>query len=132
MCKELFRNPAATLRILEILHKLINFIFTNPSKVMKDNCIIMIKSYLSRCEKLFYPPSVVALLYKCIEKIISVNDGIDGLFFRESLLHSLNSNSHTLRLYCAYLLVKNEKINTFMEKNMNFLCNIFAIDVGIT
>ncbi|XP_034831737.1 serine-protein kinase ATM-like [Maniola hyperantus] len=136
MCKELFRNPKITRRLLEILSGMLERIWSQNDDIIRQNCIIMIKSYLQRCSENYYPPNVAALVYECLAKIIQLNgthdlDIIDS--FKQTLLKKIVENSeHKIRLYCSHLLsilghhFSDSDIYLLAEN----LLNIFTIDVA--
>ncbi|XP_041988824.1 serine-protein kinase ATM [Aricia agestis] len=108
MCKELFRNTKATYGLLQILSGIFEEIWHLDNSMLKKNSIIMVKSYLSRCTKKFYPPHVAVLVYECVAKIIDLNNKTDlelDEALKESLVDAIvNGDTHTIRIYCCHLL----------------------------
>lgn len=131
MCKELFRNVNVSLHILQLLYRLLDHIFVQSSGSMKDNCIIMVKGYLSRCQKLYYPPKLAAVIYKCAAKINIYHEKLGQAtinYFNEAILQTMNSDVNSLRLYCCYLLSRN--VSTVNSDLNTSLLNIFLINVS--
>ncbi|CAH0748972.1 unnamed protein product [Diatraea saccharalis] len=108
LCKDLFRIPEASFRLLSVLYKMLELLWSQDED-MKLNTFIMIRGFLERCEKLFYPPPLAALILKCAAKIISLNSGqitdADDIFMRSLIKRSKGTN-HCIRIYCCYLLEK--------------------------
>lgn len=101
---------------------------------MKQNCFIMIKGYLERCEKLFYPPNVAATIYKCAAEIISLNSenhDVDDNFAK-AIIKKARGDIHCLRLYCCYLLKMLSNYTVIdMDLYLSGLSDIFVINVSI-
>lgn len=106
MCRDLYRDPKASYWILKHLMKMLDTIWSSES-TMKQNCLIMIRSYVQRCEKLHYPPNVAGLIYECVGKIAMLNRkhnfGAENTF-ENALISKIKGNIHNLRLHCCYLL----------------------------
>lgn len=105
MCKETFRNSKATYKILTVLEGMLEKIWSCEEQ-MRQNCHIMIKSYLRRDN--LYPPRVAALVYACAVKIVlnlsqMEKRDIDSVFV-DTLLDKIKGDNHNIRLYCCYLL----------------------------
>lgn len=134
MCQALFRNSEATKTILEVLLDKLDHIWAHDA-TMRHNCLIMAKSYLQRCENLYYPPHVAALVYKFIAKIAELNLNNSELDcpFKDVLIGKMSENTHSLRLYATYLLngVVQHLSDTEMEAYMTGLLEIFAVKVCI-
>ncbi|XP_068621125.1 serine-protein kinase ATM [Battus philenor] len=134
MCKDVFRNPKATLGILEILLKIIDKLWQH-SDSLRRNCVIMVKSYLHRCESLYYPPEVAALVYKCVAKIIAIscneNYPIDPMF-RDILYEKVKGNLQSLRLYCSDLIKEipeffsQENFDSYLKKLKNIFTTVVS------
>lgn len=133
MCKDLFRNSEASFKILKVLVKIIDQIWSNEN-TMRQNCYIMVKSYLMRCENLYYPPHVVALVYECAAKITALNleqnRNVDSIFL-DSLMDKVKGDSHTIRIYCCYLLrlVIPHLSEANIQSYLNGLMEIFIVKV---
>lgn len=101
---------------------------------MKQNCFIMIRSYLQLCEDMYYPPKVVSLIYECVTKIILMNlnqnMNIDEAF-EDAFMKKVKGNVHSIRLHCCYLM---KLINDFSDDDIDAfstkLLDIFLIDVS--
>lgn len=133
ICKEMYRNPKASLGILKTLYKMIESIWSE-NEIMKQNCCIMIKRYLQRCEKSYYPPAVAAAVYKCAAKIVSLNNRryfSDETMFEESITNQIRGDIHSVRLYCCYLLqyVFTNFTNDHVSSYLAGLLNMFLINV---
>ncbi|XP_045535989.1 serine-protein kinase ATM [Papilio machaon] len=117
MCKDLFRNSNATAAILKTLLQIMNRVWQHGDN-MRRNCLIMVKSYLHRCENMYYPPEVAALVYECTTKIIILNykdtNPIE-LTFKDVLIDKIKGNIHSIRLYCGYLI--NEMTEAFTDED---------------
>ncbi|KPJ15116.1 Serine/threonine-protein kinase ATM [Papilio machaon] len=117
MCKDLFRNSNATAAILKTLLQIMNRVWQHGDN-MRRNCLIMVKSYLHRCENMYYPPEVAALVYECTTKIIIFNykdaNSIE-LTFKDVLIDKIKGNIHSIRLYCGYLI--NEMTEAFTDED---------------
>lgn len=132
LCKDLFRIPEATLGLLKIFLKMLKRLWSHDHN-MKQNCFIMIRGYLERCDKLFYPPNVAAFIYKCAAEIISLNSSemhdVDDNFVR-ALIKRTKGNIHGLRLYCCYLLKTLSNHSVIDAENyLSGLSDIFVINV---
>ncbi|XP_031763657.2 serine-protein kinase ATM isoform X2 [Galleria mellonella] len=109
MCKDLFRNPKATFGLVKILNCMLDRIWSRDSNT-KQNCFIMVKSYLDRCIKLYYPPHVAGLIYKSAAKIVALslkhdmNPKYDIESFKTILIDRTKGDIHCIRLHCVYLL----------------------------
>ncbi|XP_026737951.1 serine-protein kinase ATM isoform X2 [Trichoplusia ni] len=122
MCQKLYRDSKATYGILKILLKIMDPLCSDDSS-MKDNCFIMIKSYLQLCEDTYYPPRVASLIYECAAKVIVMSRKHDcEVAFIEHILKTIKCNVHSIRLFCCYLV---KLINHFPEDKIN----AFAIDL---
>lgn len=134
MCRGLYRDPKASFCILKHLINMLDTIWTSES-TMKQNCLIMIKSYVQRCEKQHYPPNVAGLIYECVANIAMLNRkynfGTEDTF-ENALLGKIKGDVHNLRLYCCYLLKL--FIGQFSEDKADFflaeLLEIFVIKVS--
>ncbi|KAM3964649.1 serine/threonine-protein kinase tefu [Aphomia sociella] len=137
MCRDLFRNSKATFGLLKILFKMLDRIWSQDDN-MKENCFIMIKGYLDRCKKCYYPPRVAALIYKCAAKIVALslkkdtNPKYDVDAFKEALISRTKGDIHSIRLQCVYLLklliadLSNFNIDIYLAG----LVDIFTINVS--
>lgn len=133
MCKCLYRDSVASYGILKILIKLLDFIWLQDGTT-KQNCYIMVESYIQRCEKLFYPPNVAALIYECGAKISTLsrkcNDNIDNIF-EKALIEKTKGDVHSIRIYCCYLL--SAMLYSFSEEDFEMLYmsinDLFLINV---
>lgn len=134
MCQALFRNPEATKTMLEVLLDILDRVWAHDA-TMRQNCVIMVKSYLQRCEKLYYPPHVAALVYKCVAKIaeLNLNNSEIDCPFKDVLIEKISENTHSLRLYKTYLLngVIHHLSDNEVESYMTSLLEIFALNVCI-
>lgn len=134
LCKNLFRDSKASLGILEILIQMIDKLW--PCSVnMRRNCCIMVKSYLQRTESKYYPPKVVALVYKCVAKIIILNlkeNSEIELNFMEVLINNLNTNLYSTRLYCSNLIseISEAMSEEDVESCFTSLKEIFTVSVS--
>ncbi|CAG5022045.1 unnamed protein product [Parnassius apollo] len=132
MCKDLFRNSKATLGIIQILLQIIDKVWLHNDN-MRHNCLIMVKSYLHRCENLFYPPEVAALIYECAAKIILLNnkEKLIDIKFKDILIEKIKGNIYSIRLYCSYLITEiseafsDEEIESYLTN----LKDIFTVVV---
>lgn len=102
---------------------------------MKQNCLIMIRSYVQRSEKLHYPPNVAGLIYECVANIAMLNRKYNFATentFENALMGKIKGDVHNLRLYCCYLLKC--FIGQFSEDEADFflaeLLEIFVIKVS--
>lgn len=134
MCKDLFRDSKASLGIIEILIELIDKVWSRSVNIRR-NCCIMVKSYLHRTESKYYPPKVVALVYKCVAKIIMLNlkeHSEIEISFMEVLMKNLKTNLYSTRLYCSYLI--NEISEAMSEEDVESclasLKDIFTVSVS--
>lgn len=106
LCKYLFRSPEATYGLLNIFLRMLQRLWSEENN-MKQNCFIMIRGYLERCEKQFYPPHLAAIIYKCAAEIISLNSNENediNEHFVKAIMKKTKGDIHCLRLYCCYLL----------------------------
>ncbi|XP_039752989.1 serine-protein kinase ATM isoform X2 [Pararge aegeria] len=134
MCKEMFRNPKVTRCLLEILSAMLERIWSHNDDIIRQNCVIMIKSYLQRCSDNYYPPEVAALVYECLAKIVqlkSLHDYDVNNSFKRTLLEKIVEKSeHKIRLYCSHLL--SVIGDHFCDDDLQFisenLLNIFVIN----
>ncbi|XP_061707147.1 serine-protein kinase ATM isoform X2 [Cydia pomonella] len=136
MCRALFRNSEATETILHILLDILDRVWTLDNN-MKQNCFIMVKGYLQRCEKLYYPPHVAALIFKCVARMAELNKNNNndmGNVFRDALMNQMKGITHSLRLYTCYLLdvITNNLTDTDIEAYFTGLLEIFVINVSDT
>ncbi|XP_063617686.1 serine-protein kinase ATM [Cydia splendana] len=136
MCRALFRNSQATETILHILFDILDRVWTLDNN-MKQNCFIMVKGYLQRCEKLYYPPHVAALIMKCVARMAELNNNNNndmGNIFRDALVDQMKGITHSLRLYTCYLLdvITNNLTDTDIEAYFTGLLEIFVINVSDT
>lgn len=97
---------------------------------MRQNCFIMIKSYLHLCEDMYYPPKVASLIYECVTKIILINRDLEDVF-EDALMKKVKGNVHSIRIHCCYLMkltniFSEDDIDTFSKQ----LLDIFLIDVS--
>ncbi|XP_047987168.1 uncharacterized protein LOC125227020 [Leguminivora glycinivorella] len=134
MCKALFRNADATETILNILLDILDRVWALDNN-MKQNCFIMIKGYLQRCEKLYYPPHVAALILKCVARMAVLNNNNNndmGNIFREALMEQIKGITHGLRLYTCYLLdvITSKLSQTDIEAFLTGLLDVFVINVS--
>lgn len=133
MCKDLFRNSKASFKILNTLLKMLEQIWSENNKT-RHNCFIMVKSYLQRCEKLYYPPYLAALIYKCAAKIaifnFKENQNSDTTFI-EALITKIKEDIYNIRLYCCYLMkdVYVHLSDAVLESYLAGLMEIFVIKV---
>ncbi|RVE48633.1 hypothetical protein evm_006704 [Chilo suppressalis] len=108
LCKDLFRVPDASFSLLSNLYKMLELLWAHDDD-MKQNTFIMIRGYLERCEKLFYPTPLAALIFKCAAKVILLNSGqivdVEDIFMR-SIIKKSKGDYHCMRIYCCYLLEK--------------------------
>ncbi|XP_063838719.1 serine-protein kinase ATM isoform X1 [Ostrinia nubilalis] len=133
LCKDLFRNPDATLGLLKMFLKMLKRLWSHD-RDMKENCYILVRGYLERCERMFYPPNVAAFIYKCAAEIISLNASemcdIDEHFVK-ALIKKSKGNIHGLRLYCCYLLKTLSNHSVIDAENyLSGLSDIFVINVS--
>ncbi|KPI93799.1 Serine-protein kinase ATM [Papilio xuthus] len=134
MCKDLFRNSNATAGILQTLLQIMNRVWHHGDN-LRRNCLIMVKSYLHRCENMYYPPQVAALVYECTTKIIILNykdtNPIE-LTFKDILIDKIKGKIHSIRLYCGYLI--SEMTDAFTEEDeLSCLLNLkdlFTVEVS--
>ncbi|XP_073941777.1 serine-protein kinase ATM-like isoform X3 [Choristoneura fumiferana] len=135
MCQALFRNSEATKTILEVLLDILDRVWAHDA-TMRQNCLIMVKSYLQRCEMLYYPPHVAALVYKCVAKIaeLNLNNSAMDCPFKNVLVEKTSENTHSLRLYTTYLLngVIHHLSDDEVEAYMTGLLEIFTVNVSCT
>ncbi|KAI5641469.1 telomere-length maintenance and DNA damage repair domain-containing protein [Phthorimaea operculella] len=106
MCKELFKSSEATYKLLRVFLKMMDQIWSLEKE--KQNCYIMVKGYLQRCEKKYYPPKVAALIYECAAKMAALSlkqnkDDMDNSLV-ETLQSKVKGDIHSIRLYSSYLL----------------------------
>ncbi|XP_072936623.1 serine-protein kinase ATM [Epargyreus clarus] len=134
ICKNLFRNPRASQRLLKLLLQRLDRIWMNADDDMKKNIIIMIKSYLQRCTNNYYPPCTAVLVYECMAKIIKIN--YEQNFehensFKEILINNVSGPIHNMRIFSCYLLkiIGSKFSNTDIKCYMERLTDIFVIDV---
>ncbi|CAH2066738.1 unnamed protein product, partial [Iphiclides podalirius] len=62
---------------------------------------------VDRCASKFYPPKVVALVFKCAAKLTMLEykeNNQTELSFKDVLIDNLKANLHCIRLYCSYLI----------------------------
>ncbi|CAB3231054.1 unnamed protein product [Arctia plantaginis] len=76
LCRKLYRNSKASYGILKILVNNIDKLCLHDN-IRKNNCFIMIKSYLQLCADMYYPPKVAALVYECAAKLLVLNQKQD-------------------------------------------------------
>lgn len=134
MCRKLYRNSKVSFEILKILLKIMEPLCMDDSD-MKQNCFIMIKSYLQLCEDMYYPPKVASVIYECITKIILMNQSQNTNIveaFEDAFMKKVKGNIHSIRLHCCYLM---KLINNFSEDDIETfsmkLLDIFLIDVSL-
>lgn len=135
MCRVLFRNSKASYGLLQILLKMLDRIWVHNDSVMRKNCIIMVKGYYERCNKLYYTPRLAAIIYECVARVIKLNRQYKfELEFDMTLINQIKGNSHNLRIYCCYLL--NYLYENFdvedVKKISNSLMGIFVITVSFS
>ncbi|CAH0725816.1 unnamed protein product, partial [Brenthis ino] len=133
MCRILFRSTTATRGILRTLLSILESIWSQGDDLMRQNCLIMIKSYLQRCQKM--PPDVAALVYECVAKVIRLNKGQDAdlhSFFTEALTGSIVGDNHCIRLYSCHLLtvIAETYGDDDIKSLSDHLSNIFKINVS--
>ncbi|XP_023934790.2 serine-protein kinase ATM [Bicyclus anynana] len=134
MCKDMFRNPKVSRTLLEILSSMLDQIWSHNDDIIRQNCVIMIKSYLQRCSDNYYPPEVAALIYECLAKVIKLHAhdiDITNPFKRTLLEKIVEKSEHKIRLYCSHLL--SVIGNNFHEDDIQYLfdnlLSIFVINV---
>ncbi|VVC96704.1 unnamed protein product, partial [Leptidea sinapis] len=133
MCRMLFRNSEASLELLKILLKLVDVIWLRENDVMRQNCIIMVKGYLNRCVKLFYPPHVAVLVYECVARIVQLDceDTMDlNTSFRHIIKERLTDNILSIRTYCCYLVkyICSDMNEQDVEDIAEYLKDIFVVN----
>ncbi|XP_059060370.1 serine-protein kinase ATM-like [Achroia grisella] len=137
MCRDLYRDPKATFGLVKILFSMLDRIWCNDN-TMKHNCFIMVKSYLDRCNKLYYPPHVAGLIYKCAAKIVALslkhdlNPKYDVEAFKNALINRTKEDIHCIRLQCVYLLklLIADLSNFDVDSYLSGLGDIFTINVS--
>lgn len=134
MVRDLYRDPEASRELLQNLIKMLETVWSSEGQ-MKQNCHIMMKSYVTRCEKLHYPPNVAALIYECVARTAMLNrkHNFDlNNSFENALTGKIKGDIHSLRIYCCYLLklfVKDCREDD-TEFLLSELSDIFKINVS--
>lgn len=134
VCKSVFRDNESTYSILVLLYDLLESIKSYGSLTTKENCIIMLKSYLKRCTLFFYAPKTLAQALKCSSWIINdsgCKDWSKNLY--EDLFKCFFSSLLSIRLYSSYCLclqiVKTNPDN--FNQLLESLPDIFKVDVSV-
>ncbi|XP_047515657.1 serine-protein kinase ATM [Pieris napi] len=132
MCRVLFRNSKASFGLLQLLLKILDRIWVHNDSVMRKNCIIMVKGYYERCNKSYYTPRLASIIYECVARVIKLNRQYRyELEFDTNLIKQIKGNSHSIRIYCCYLLkflYENLDVEDVKEIS-NSLLDIFVITV---
>ncbi|CAH0603140.1 unnamed protein product [Chrysodeixis includens] len=102
MCQKQYRDSKTTYGLLKILLKVMDPLCSDDSP-MKDNCFIMIKSYLQLCEDTYYPPRVASLIYECAAKLPTLE---------ESILKDESANRTFTVLHCFVALAQAKKLSS--------------------
>ncbi|CAG4944824.1 unnamed protein product [Colias eurytheme] len=133
MCRNLFRNSKASFEILQIILQILDRVWEKNDHVLRQNCIIMVRSYTQRCMKMYYPPRVAVLVYECVARIIELNNkhhiDIDDSL-QDVLIEQLTGNIHIMRIYCCYLMKYACGNNSDIKNISNTLMQIFVINVS--
>ncbi|KAL4708134.1 hypothetical protein ACJJTC_009913 [Scirpophaga incertulas] len=133
MCKHLFRSPDATYKLLTILLKILDRLWTIDEN-MKQNAFIMIRGFLERCQKSFYPVTLTALIHKCALKLIALNAGeisdLDRVFVK-CIVDRSKGDIHSMRIYCSYLLDTLINTDTLeLDTYLFSMSDVFVINVS--
>ncbi|XP_049866629.1 serine-protein kinase ATM isoform X2 [Pectinophora gossypiella] len=108
MCKDLFKYSEASFKLLRVFTKMLDQFWQLSNG--KQNCCIMVRGYLQRCEKKYYSPHVAALIYDSAAKIAALsfkyNIEVDNMYL-EAVQNKVKADIHSIRLYCCYLLKLN-------------------------
>lgn len=95
----------------------------------------MVNVFLKRCEQLYYPPSVGALVYECVSKVEQLtrqHRQAETSNLRGSLLDATTSAVHSIRLHSGYQLrslAEDYKASDIEAQTSRFL-DIFQINVS--
>ncbi|PZC82370.1 hypothetical protein B5X24_HaOG210411 [Helicoverpa armigera] len=127
MCRKLYSNSKVSYELLKILRKIMDPLCGNDSD-MKQNCLIMIKSYLMLCKDMHYPPKVAGMIYECAAKIILINRKQNANIeeaFESAFMKKIKGSVHRIRIHCSYLM---KLVNNFSEDDISvFLTNLLKI-----
>ncbi|XP_063891264.1 serine-protein kinase ATM [Helicoverpa armigera] len=127
MCRKLYSNSKVSYELLKILRKIMDPLCENDSD-MKQNCLIMIKSYLMLCKDMHYPPKVAGMIYECAAKIILINRKQNSNIeeaFESAFMKKIKGSVHSIRIHCSYLM---KLVNNFSEDDISiFLTNLLKI-----
>lgn len=132
LCRKLYRNSKVSYGILKILVKNIDKLCLHDD-IRKNNCFIMIKSYLQLCVDMYYPPKVASLVYECAAKLIVLNQQQDETIdraFENAFITKIKGDVHSMRIYCCYLLKLINNGGSNIENLSSDLLDIFLIDVS--
>lgn len=130
MCKYTYRDNEYAFKILSLLFDILKPISIYGNENNKNNCIIMLKSFLIRCKTHYYSIKVMGQALKCLSWILnSSNLPGWGRDLENMFIECLCSSIFSIRMYSCYCLslyiakVKPEMFETLTAE----LQNVFTL-----
>ncbi|XP_077289269.1 serine/threonine-protein kinase tefu [Arctopsyche grandis] len=131
MCKSSYRDNEAAFKILTLLFRVLEPVRNCDNSNMKNNCIIMLESFLSRCNSHYYSVRTMGQALKCLSWILSRSKCDNwGKKLDDVFMETLRSNIFSIRLYscyCLHLYIANSEPRKF-PKLVDVLPDIFKLD----